>query len=165
MATLELTRDTIVMFGYGVAGLLALASLIQRLARRDAAATAPAPAASPATPEIVITLDSGSPKGTPVRLSILLGQTVQAKVNGFHANGQPGAKVDPVPTWSTSDPAIVAVHQNPDGSAVLGAVGVGVATVSATSGTLSATAEIEVTPGPAASLAIEFGAPQDPGSL
>ncbi len=87
-------------------------------------------------------------------------QSVNASVAEVDAVGNPVALDAATVAWAVSDPAILSLTQNPDGSATIKAVGpLGSAQVSVTAGSLSAQDTVNVVASAATALAIKFDTP------
>lgn len=102
-----------------------------------------------------------SVKGNDMSVALQIGQSVGLTISFLDAGGMPAAKPGAV-TWTTSDATVVSVtpNTNDDTQAIAVSVKEGAtATLSATSGGLSATVDISVGAGPAISASIAAGTP------
>jgi len=102
-----------------------------------------------------------STTGDPMPLQMTDVQSVSASIGEVDAAGNP-VPVDPsnLPVWAVSDPSILVLTSNPDGTATIKAAGpLGAAQVSVTAGGLNAQDTITVVASAATALTINFGTP------
>jgi hypothetical protein len=102
-----------------------------------------------------------SVKGTNMAVALQFGQSVGLTISFLDANGLPATEPGPV-TWTSSDPTTVTITPNATDDTQATAVSVkegSLSTISAVSGSITATIDISVGAGPAVSGTITAGVP------